>query len=326
MPDIQSLVAENRQRIKTTEGTFLETAERGRIELSFAQNTVSVDVTIAVYKRSLNDGLYSGHPNGAKHGSGHGVAGDVRDGWTLVEDSTNSVAWTRAGRTAIRDALNADTGALAEGGIGTGTSAAASGDSALDAKSSQVHAFGIKDASDVTRGVAVYGFSDHDNSATEFGLFDASGRLLARATTDDVSPTNEEEVRVGVILDIQGSGTGNAVVTNDGEQAIADALQVKSTVVGLYEFAYGSGSSEFSKSDSSLTTEEFRETLVREKELEALRVHRRVQEQDPSNADLDLSELAVYDNQGRMVYATTFDGFTYDENTEFKTSVEFLFS
>jgi hypothetical protein len=327
MPDIQDLVAENRQRVKTTEGNFLETAERGRIELSFSRNSVAVDVTIEVYKRSLNDGLYSGHPNGSKHGSGQGVAGDVRDGtWTLVESSTNSVAWTRTGRTAIRDALNGDTGALAEGGIGTGTSDAASGDTALNAKSSQVHAFGVKDASDVTRGVSIYSFADHENAATEFGLFDADGRLLARATTDDVTPTNEEEVRVGVVLDIQGSGVGDAVVTNDGEAAVADALQQKSTVVGLLEFAYGSGSSAFSKSDSALTTEEFRKNLAREKELEALRVQRRVQEQDPANADLDLSELGVYDNQGRLVYATTFDAFTYDENTEFKSSVGFLFS
>lgn len=326
MSDIQGLVAENRGRIKTAEGNFLETAERGRVELSFPQNFIGVEVTIEVYKRDLNDGLYSGHPNGSVHGSGRGVAGDARGAWTLVESSTISESWTRGGRTAIRDALAGDTGALAQGGIGTGSSTAASGDSSLDAESSRVHAFGVKDAPDVTRGVSIYGFADHEQSATEFGLFDRDGRLLARATTDDVTPTQEEEVRVGVILEVTGSGVGNAVVTDDGEEAVADSLQSKSRTVGLQEFAYGTGSAAFSKSDSALSSEEFRKNALRDKSLEALRVSRRVQARADGDPDLDLSELAVYDNQGRAVYLTTFEAFTYDEETEFQTSVGFSFS
>lgn len=327
MSDIQDLVAENRQRVKTTEGNFLETAERGRINLSFARNFIGVDVTIEVYKRNLNDGLYSGHPNGSRHGSGQGVAGDVRDGtWTLVESSTNSEAWTRGGRTAIRDALNGDTGALAEGGIGTGVGDASSSDSALESKSAQVHAFGIKDASNVTRGRAIYGFADHEQSATEFALFDGDGRLLARVTTDDVNPTQEEEVRVGVILEVTGSGTGTAVVTDDGEEAVADSLQQRSEVVGLAEIALGTGTTEFSKSDSALNSEEIRKLVVRELGLEAIRVSRRVQEQASGQTDLDLGEVGVFDNTGRAVFLATFDPFTYDERTEFNTSVGFSFS
>jgi hypothetical protein len=324
MSDIQGLVAENRQRVKTTEAAFVEAGSRGSIDLSFARNFIGVDVTIEVYKRSLNDGLYSGHPNGSVHGSGQGVSGDVRGAWSLVESSSNSAVWTKAGRNAVRDALSGEAGALAEGGIGTGTSDAASSDSSLDSPFAQVHAFGLKDASNVTRGRSIYGFSDHENAATEFALYDSTGALLARVTTDDVAPTNEEEVRVGIILTVNGSGTGNAVVTDDGETAVADSLQIKSRTVGLLEFAYGSGTTEFSKSDLSLTTEEFRRRLGREKGLESLRVEREVGEN--TGADVDLSELAVYDNQNRMVYATTFDPFTYGSNTTFSTAVGFLFS
>lgn len=323
MTQIHKTVAENRRRVKTSDARFIEAGERGVLDLAFSRNSVTVDVTIEIYKRNLNDGLISGHPNGSKHGSGQGVSGDVRGPWTLVESTTTSEAWTTAGRNGVRDALDGANWSVDEGSIGTGTSTATAGDTALDSKSEQVRAISLKDSPEVVRGRSLFGFADHDNVATEFGLYDTSGDLIARATTDDINPTDEEEVRVGIILTVNGYGVGKSVVTNDGEERIADAIHATSSTVGLLEFAWGTGTTEFQKSDSSLTSEFTRERFLREKQLEALRVERTL----PGNTgtEVDLSEVAVYDNANNMIWATTFDPFTYGSETQFSTAVGFKF-
>lgn len=320
------LIAENRQRIRNTQANFIEVTDRGASrDLSFSRNLITVSVEVEVYKRSLNSSLISGHPDGSSYGSGHGEAGDVRGGWTLVEDAENSAVWTRDGRNAIRDALDGQAGAIKSGVLGHGSRDAASTDTDLQNRQATVFAFGTKDSRNVTRGNALFLFQQHNEAGTEFGLLDDDGRLLCRVTVDDVTPTKDEEVRAELVLTFEGDGTGNSVVTDEGERSTADAIQLDSVTVGLTEMAWGTGTSSFSKSDTALTSEEIRKDVDRDLELESLRLFSKLYESEPNSQPVDLSEVAVFDNNGNMYWATNFDPQEKDDSAPMTTTVGFRF-
>lgn len=320
------LIAENRQDIRRTAANFIEAAERGSIDLTFGRNTVEVAVSAEVYKRPLNDTLVPGHPDGSVHGPGRGAVGDQRGGWSLVTSSVNSADFTRDGRKAVRNALDGQNGGVRTAGIGTGTTDASTGDTALQTPTTtDANAAATKVNAEEARGVALFLFNDHANSGTEFGLYNTDGSLLCRVTVDDVNPTAEEEVKVVVTLSVSGSGVGDSVVTNEGEKAIANALHFPYLTVGLNKIALGTGTTDFSKSSSSLTSEEIRKTALRELDLESIRSKTKLYEAEPSTQPVTLSEMAVFDNAStpNMVWATTFTGEEKTDGVPLRATVGF---
>jgi len=301
-------IAENRRDIRRTEANFIEAPDAGSISLVFGRNVVEVEVTGEVYKRDLNDPLVVGHPNSSTHGIGTGSIGDQRGGWTLVASDEDSGELVRDGRTAVRDALDGQTGSVREVGVGTGTSGADTGDASLVSLSSKTNGATDKPASKVAGAMGVFRFHEHENAATEFGVYDVDGSLIARLTFSGVNPTAEKEVRVLVSLTVTASGVGDSVFTDDGEIAIADSLNYPKEVVGLNEIAFGTGTTDFTKSSTGLTSEEIRKNVIRTLELEAIRARVKLYENEPNTQPVDLSEMAVFDNSStpRMLWAMTF--------------------
>ena len=317
-------IAENRSNIRSTQANFIEVTDRGASrDLSFPRNSIEVTVEVEVYKRSLNSSLISGHPDGDTRGSGHGEAGDVRGEWTLVEDTEASATWTKDGRNAVRDALDGQAGAIRETVLGHGTREAATTDADLQDRQATVYATGTKDDRNTTRGHGIFLFQDHNEAGTEFGLLDADGRLLCRVTVDDIAPTNDEEVRAELVLTFDGYGVGESVVTDEGERTVADAIRLDSVTVGLLEMAWGTGSTTFSKSDTALTSEEIRKNVQRNLDLETIRTKGKLFESEPSTQPVDLAEVAVFDNNGNMAWATTFDPEEKDDSAPLTTTVGF---
>lgn len=301
-------IAENRRDIRRTEANFIEAPDAGSISLVFGRNVVEVEVTGEVYKRDLNDSLVVGHPNGADHGIGTGAIGDQRGGWTLVASDEDSGELVRDGRGAIRDSLDGQTGGVREVGVGTGTTAADTGDRTLVSLSTKTNGATDKPAPKAAGAMGVFRFHEHENEATEFGVYDTDGSLIARLTFSGVNPTAEEEVRVLVSLTVSASGVGDSVFTDDGEIAVADSLNFPKQVVGLNEIAFGTGSTAFTKSSTGLTSEVIRKVVIRNLELEAIRARAKLYESEPATQPVDLSEMAVFDNSStpRMLWATTF--------------------
>jgi len=319
-------IAENRSDIRSTQANFIEVTDRGASrDLSFPRNLVEVTVQVEIYTRPLNSSLVSGHPNGSVHGSGHGESGDLRGGWTLVEDSENSTVWTKDGRNAIRDALDGQAGAIKSAAIGHGTADASSADVDLRDRQATAFAFGTKDDRNTTRGHGLFLFHEHNEATTEVGLLDDDGRLLSRTTVDDVGPTGEEEVRAEVLLTFEGTGTGDSVITDEGERTAADSIRLDSVTVGLLEMAWGTGTTAFSKSDTALTSEVARTNVARELDLETIRTFGKLYESEPAGQPVDLSEVAVFDNNGNMYWATAFDSEEKDDSAPLTTTVGFRF-
>jgi len=327
MPQITEQVAKNRESTRRLDGRFVDLPETANRNLSFARNTIEVAVTIEIYKRGLNDALISGHPNAA-HGSGRGVAGDVRGSWTSVSTTTQSALFVRSGRNAVRDALNGQSGAVREAEVGTDATAAAVGDSALGAETGSTLAYGVKDSGTVTRARAQFLFAEdglESSDAVEFGLKDETGRLLARVTTDAVDVTEEEELRVDISLEVSGSGTGNSVITTDGEAAIADSLRAVGDTVGLNELRFGTGSTTPSKSDSALASEEYAQLVLRNLSNESIEVEGVTDSSEPPGQPVDLTEVGVFDNSStpRLVWRTTMSTLEKTDAFGFRTTVGF---
>jgi len=327
MPQITEQVAENRESTRRLDGRFVDLPETANRNLAFARNTIELSVTIEIYKRSLNDSLISGHPD-PSHGSGRGVAGDVRGSWSAVSTTTQSALFVRAGRNAVRDSLNGQGGAVREGAVGTSSTDASVGDTALVAETGSTLAYGIKDSATVTRARSNYRFAEDGLGSTdafEFGVKDETGRLLARLTTDAVSVSEEEELRVDVSLEVNGSGVGNSVITNDGEEAIADSLRAIGDVVGINEIRFGTGSTAASKSDSALEAEEYAQNALRKLQNEAISAETVTDSSIPVSQPVDLTEIGVFDNAStpRLLWRTTMDTLEKTDAFGFRTTVSF---
>ena len=327
MPQITEQVAENRESTRRLDGRFVDLPETANRNLSFARNTVEISVTVEIYKRSLNDSLISGHPDPAQ-GSGRGVAGDVRGSWTAVSTTTQSALFVRAGRNAVRDALDGQTGAVREGAVGTSSTDASVGDTALAAETGSTLAYGVKDSATVMRARSNYLFAEDglgSTDAVEFGIKDETGRLLARVTTDAVDVAESEELRADISLEVNGSGVGNSVITTDGETAIADSLRAIGDVVGINEIRFGTGSTAASKSDSALGNEEYAQNALRTLSNEAIEAEVVTDSSQPSTQPVDLTEIGVFDNSStpRLLWRTTMDPLEKTDAFGFRTKVSF---
>jgi hypothetical protein len=328
--EIPEQVAENRRDVTRLDGQFVSVPDRVQQNLRFERNTIEVEVTLEAYTRSLGSGLISGHPNGSQHGSGYGVSGDHRSGWSQVSTTTASSTWTREGRNAVRDALDGQqTGAIDGTAVGTGSGTAQPSDTALTARTGSTFAYGVKDAANEVRARSQYLFSEAGDGSPdpqEFGLESGDGSLMARATLSSaVTLGRSEELRVDLTATITGSSGTNKTVTSGGEAAIADSIQTQASTVGLAEIAWGTGSPTIDPSTSALANEVFRKSAARSLDLETIEVSAPQFEFEPSGQPYDYTEAAVVDNQGRVVWLVDFssDPYPKDKNTQFTTTVGF---
>lgn len=314
---IDEFVSENRQSTNRIDATFIQVSGQQRQNLNFLNSFILVPTSIKVYTRPLNNSLISGHPDGSSHGSGYGEAGDVRGGWTLVEDVEETENFTQSGRNAVRNVLAGETSAAIDStAVGAGTTPADPDDTSLQSESGRANAWGREGASvNETISQSFFLFNQFGDSVSEFGVYSGNGNLLNRVTTSAVNPGASEELRVDVSFTIQGSGLGDSVITDDGKASIAESLRRKDTQIGIQEFVYGSGSSDPSPSDSSLESPEFTKIAATEKDPQILIAQTILTEAEPKNQPVNISEIGVKDNNGRLIWRAAIEQF--EKTTEF---------
>jgi len=316
---VDEYVAENSKRIRDVDSRFVQVDSNRARDLSFGSNFFEVTVGVELYKRSTGDQVVFGHPDDSK-GFGRGTFGDDRGAWSLVTDVEVSADFTRQGRKAAAEALDGQTGAVERGAIGGDTTPVSTQDTSLGMETGRRDTFASR-SGNTTRTTALYAATDVVGVPGEVGIFDGDDRLLARVTVDiaDGAIAATDEVRGVITLTVEGSGNGKAVVTDDGEEALAAALRSPSAVVGPSEFAFGDGDTDFAESDTSLTSEVVRKNAGRETGRDRVSSFTRVTEADMNSIAVDLSEAGLFDNDGRMLWATTFRAIQSDSpgfNTE----------
>lgn len=303
---VDSYVADNSKRLRDINGRFVQVDSNRTRDLTFGSNFFAVDVAVEVYKRSTGDGMIFGHPSASK-GFDNATFGDDRGPWSLVTDAEASADFTKDGRRAAAQALSGREGAAAEVGLGYGTARVSTDDTTLN--SARARTASVNDRTSNTTSVrGIFDATASVGALGEFGVFDETSRLLARVTVDvdDASIDPTDEVRGIILLTFTGSGNGNSVVTNDGQIALAEAIERTDATVGPDEFAFGSGTSDFVESDSSLTSEVIRSNAARETGRDRITARTRLTAKDMSTVTSDLSEVGLFDTAGRMLWATTF--------------------
>jgi len=321
--DVQDYVSDNTRRTRQIDTRFVELSRDRQRNLSFGNNTIDIAVSLEVYTRDLQNALISGHPN-AEHGSGRGVSGDVRGSWTLQSSAAATATFTADGRTAVRDSLNGESaGSIDRGLIGSGSGDAAVGDTALESEHSSVAAYGVADAYNEVRSRADHRFNEHPlGSAEEYGVESQGGNLMCRLT-ESVSLTVEDEVRVDITFTVTGSGIGGQVVPEDGETAVRDSIRSPGETIGINEIAFGTGTTDFSKTDSGLTSEVYRKNALRSVANERIEAEVHITQNEPAGQPVDLGEIAVFDNQGNALMLATFDPFEKTDQFPFNARTIF---
>lgn len=330
---VDQYVAENRQRIRQVDRRFIQVDSNQNRTLTFGPSTVDVDVGVELYTRPTGDQIITGHADAA-HGFGRGTFGDDKGAWSLVTDATATAEFTKLGRKAVAESLNGDTGAVERAVAGVDTSSAATGDTALGNETARAPTFASA-AGNQTTATAVFDAADWVGDGGEFGIEDADGRLLARVTVDPAgyAIASDAEVKGVVTLTFAGDGIGKSVVTSDGEAAIAESMASAKATVGPSEWAFGTGSTEFTKASSSLSAEVFRKPVARQAGRDRVTVSASVFEKDATTTptltgdhSYDLSEGGIVDNSGRLIWATTFRTTTKDDDTALDAEMSIVIS
>lgn len=322
---IQEQVAENRNQTRRLDAQFVNVSTQNDRNLSFTNNYVEVTVNLELYSRDLNNSLISGHPD-AKHGSGRGEAGDFRGSWSQESVTVSGQVLVRGGRNAIRDALDGQTGAVNQIGVGTGTDDPASGDTSLTSETSKNFCWGEKDSFNVTRATSSpFLFADYGDKVQEIGVFDSGSRLLSRSTLKNaLDLTNEKELRADVTFTFKGDAIGDAVITDDGEEALADSIASVASTVGLKEINYGTGTAQPSSSDTALAAEEIAKDCFRNLDPEQITAQAKLFDSEPGTQPLDITEIGVTDNNSRLIFRVLIKAFEKNSDFEVNTTIGFI--
>lgn len=327
--DIDRLVAENREQVRQVGARFVEVDSARDRDFKFGPSTFTVTVDATVYKRSTGSQVIFGHAD-ADHGFGRGTFGDDRGSWVEAGSNVSTDAvFTKQGRRAVVRALDGQDGAVTRSKAGTGTSDPGTADTSLTDVYADSFVYSAKPESNAVESKGVHDAANWVGDPVEFGIFDAADRLLARVVIDgDWSIATDDEVRLDVRLTFEGDGIGNSVITNDGEGAVADAMKTVAVSTGPVEFAFGSGDADFDKTSTSLTTEEFRKGNERNIDRNRITARTHVFEHEPTAVTMpvDISEMGVFDGDGRMIWATTFRTYTKRDDAGFNAESEFRVS
>lgn len=328
--NIDEFVADNRKKIRRVGGRFdIVDGEQDR-DLSFGASAIDVGVgTPTVYKRDTGSQITFGHPD-PEHGFGRGTFGDDRGEWVEAGSSPSyETVFTKDGRRAVSRALDGKAGAVTALSAGVGTSTPSTSDASLSDVYASAPTRNERPATGEVQTVSVVNSAEWVGDPSELGLFDGAGRLLLRIVASGTwSIGTDFDVRVDMLLIFTGDGTGSTTVTSAAEDAVADSMAFPLETTGPTEFAFGSGGSSFSKSSTSLADEQFRKDCERLLGRDSVTARTHVFESEPSGniMPVDLQEIGLYDNDGRLLWATLYTEFEKTDDVGFNAESTFKIS
>jgi hypothetical protein len=357
--DIDSLVADNRRQIRDEFGRFIQVDEGRTRDLKFGVSYIEVSAEATVDTRSTGDQIVFGHNDpdkgfgrgtfgddkgaweargreesvdygdtiafgiwSADNSFGIGTFGDDKSDFEVTNTAQQSAVVTRTGRRVIAELIS---------GVENGITTIAYGDDGTDAELSddslgnRIASTGVtsrlkpKLNKSHVRGVfASTEFLPDEDDVFEISAESQGGGLMARATVD-VEVDSDTEVRAGVIVTFEGDGVGNSVVTNAGEAAFADAVQVPGNTVEFATWAFGRSGGDEDATMTSLYDQVFTVDATAESDRDRAIIMGDV----PSNAapanerPFDVGQVGIIDDSGRLVWVSPTQEFVFGDDTKF---------
>lgn len=322
---IEEFVSENRRKVNQIDSTFVSISGQQQSDYTFSNNVFKIKTSVRVYNRDLDNSLISGHPNGDRHGSGHGESGDLRTNWTLTEDTEQSSKFVVDGRNIVANGLSGNDGSfIGEIAVGDGSSDAQTNDVSLESENGRTIAFpnvGINNNQTIAK--SLFLFQEYGDSISEYGVLSQNGSLYNRITTYDINPTNEKELRVEIEFEVEGQSLGPSVITDVGEKKVAESLRALDSPIGLEKTNYGTGNTSATPSDTSLENEVIAKNSARNVSSESVTAITTVFGNEPNTQPHDISEIGVISKDGSIFWRTTIDPIKKDSDTEFSTRIRF---
>lgn len=311
---IEQEISQNRRQTTRLESYQREVAPQQTIGIGAPAGQISVDVAATLYERSLKDSLISGHPD-PQHGSGRGVAGDVRGEWIEIA-STSDGSFVDDGRAALAAALAGARRGIDTAAVGSDGTTVSRADTGLRAPGKPVHAWhGTPDSATLTA-TAEWRFSDVRETIRELGIYDDEADLLTRLTTADVTLDDRSELRAEFELTYSHSASGQAAVTEMA--TIAHALATPVDTVGINEIALGTDDTPPSTGDTALENAVISKTAAADVQRSAVVPWTIVTRSEPSTQPHEIVELGAINQAGDLVWRVVFGAETKDDRVRLR--------
>lgn len=321
--EVGEFVAGNRREAKRINSTLIELNGNRPRNFTFSQNRFQFTLSVSFERRFLNDTLISGHPN-PKHGAGRGRGGDRRGDWQSIPVEEVEEAFNVNGRRKVVDALSAsvDT-AVRVGKIGDGSTPPRPSDTGLESETATKAGWSTPGSqSNVSRFTTEFGFSDVLRPS-EFGVFSGQNEMYGRLTFEPFDSGPEEELRANVDFTVTGQAPGDSVITDDGEQVVAESIRSDRTALGLQDYTFGSGTGSVSPSDTSVDSPEFENIAEQTVGSQQIQLHAVVFQQSPPSQPVDVSQIGVLTDTDVLIWLTNVDTFEKSENNSITVRATF---
>lgn len=312
--DIEGEVRENRRKVQRLETYYRQPVGDQSTSINTPEVRVTMNVSVTVYTRPLNDTLVGGNPD-PTHQPPRGVAGDRRGSWTQTAASSTS-AFVDEGKRALIEALAGTTKGVDAISVGTGASEPYASDTALESETNQVIVWYDLGTADTTRWLADFRFNEFGDTINEVGIWTEAYELVARITTGGVDPTASEEVKLEIELTVSPE-TGSAVAVTDAT-VISNALATPTADGGLDQIGIGTDDTNPAPSDTSLGNEVIQKAVAYEGGPSSITPYTVIIRSEPSTQPHEITELGVYDDTGSLAWRTTFAAETKDDRTRMR--------
>jgi hypothetical protein len=320
---LEKEVAANRSDVRRQASFFREPAREQTAIERLPAVSVAVSVSGTLETRRYGDVAVSDGPTSAQAAPARLGPGTT----AFAEAASLSGVWTRDGRRALVEALAGDPVGLEQAALGSDDATPSEVDNSLAAPASVVRAHGEDTGSATVRLRARLGARATPATVGEAGVYDQTGRLLARLTPGaetDVTLAADEEARLTVDV------TFEAVTDDDDAAAITDLATIseaprsEAVAVPLDEVVFGTDDTAPTAGDTTLgarvTTKQAghrggRDTLVVSVLLDA---------PEPDSQPHDLVEAGVRAD-GTLVSRLTFPVVAKDDRLRVRFDAPILF-
>lgn len=291
--DISEEIAENRQQIGRAFARNRRASTSQETTLTLSPVPVSVDATVEVYTRPINDTALVGHPDNGQ-GYTRGLVGDHRGAWTKQE--TVSTSLQRDGRQAIADALASGSPRLKR---------SSAGDDVVDA-------FGIDETTSSTVGTASFRFGETPATISTADVRTDDSRVIVEGSVT-VSAGVQKEARIDATLSFaDASRTNQEAVT--GVDVVADAIRpTTANTTTIAEIALGSDDSNPTTGDTSLVAQEITKDAQALSQGPIAVGQTVIFRSEPGSQPVDFEEIAVVDSNGDLLTRVVFAKQTKDD-------------
>ena len=246
---LEEEVAANRSDVRRQASFFREPAREQTAIERLPAVSVAVSVSGILETRSYGDVVVSDGPIDEQAAPARLGPGTT----AFAEAASLSGVWTQDGRRALVEALAGDPVGLEQAALGGGDATPSEVDDSLRAPTQVVRAHGEDAGGASVRLRARLGARAMPTTVGEAGVYDQTGRLLARITPDtdtDVTFAADEEARLTVDITFEAVADDDAAVTDLA--TISEALRSKAVTVPLDEVVFGTDDTAPAASDTAL--------------------------------------------------------------------------